>query len=104
MQGEKGAPPATTKITKVRRWSVLRPARCATQVLGSLLSFLGVLATLSGAQAQLVAWGANSYGQTTVPPGLIGAVAIAGGNDHALGLKGDGSVVAWGGERFCFCY
>jgi hypothetical protein len=36
------------------------------------------------------------YGQTDVPIGLNGVVAIAAGWSHSLALKSDGTVVAWG--------
>jgi hypothetical protein len=42
------------------------------------------------------AWGNNQGGQTTVPAGLSGVVAIAAGYGHSLALKSDGKVVAWG--------
>jgi hypothetical protein len=41
----------------------------------------------------VVAWGANSDGQTNVPPGLTNVVAIAAGGDHSLALVGDGPPV-----------
>ena len=44
----------------------------------------------------VVAWGRNSSGQTTVPAGLSGVVAIAAGYIHTVALKQDGTVVAWG--------
>jgi alpha-tubulin suppressor-like RCC1 family protein len=44
----------------------------------------------------IVAWGYNAYGQTNVPPGLSNVMAIAGGGEHSLALKSDGTVVAWG--------
>jgi len=54
------------------------------------------------------AWGSNGYGQlgngSTAPDsnvpvqvsGLVGAVAIGGGNVHSLALKSDGTVWTWG--------
>ena len=44
----------------------------------------------------VVAWGRNDKGQTTVPAGLSGVVAIAGVESHTVALKQDGTVVAWG--------
>jgi len=44
----------------------------------------------------VVAWGVNYYGQTNVPYGLTGVIAIAARGDHTLALKSDGTVVAWG--------
>lgn len=42
------------------------------------------------------AWGQNSHGQATPPPGLHGVTAIAAGNQHNLALLTNGTVVAWG--------
>jgi hypothetical protein len=42
------------------------------------------------------AWGANSFGQAAPPAGLIDVVAIAGGGDHSLALRSNGTVVVWG--------
>ena len=43
------------------------------------------------------AWGgANQYGETTVPAGLTGVTAMAGGSYHSAALRRDGTVVAWG--------
>ena len=44
----------------------------------------------------VVAWGDNDNGQTTVPAGLSGVVAIAARGFHTVALKQDGTVVAWG--------
>ncbi len=48
----------------------------------------------------VVAWGDDTYGQTDVPAGLAGVVALAGGAYHSLALKSDGTVVAWGDDTY----
>jgi len=48
------------------------------------------------APGTVVAWGDNNDGETDVPAGLSGVVAIAAGDDYSLALKSDGTVVAWG--------
>lgn len=50
----------------------------------------------SGPYSEVVAWGDNEYGQTTVPVGLTGVRAIAAGHGHTIALKDDGTVVGWG--------
>jgi len=42
------------------------------------------------------AWGKSTSGQSSVPAGLTGVVAVAAGGSHSLVLKSDGTVVAWG--------
>jgi len=49
---------------------------------------------------QVVAWGSNSAGQTTVPDGLTSVVSIAAGFSHSLALRADGTVVSWGDNGF----
>jgi len=44
----------------------------------------------------VVAWGRNDAGQTLVPGGLTGVIAIAAGAYHSLALRSDGTLVAWG--------
>ena len=43
-----------------------------------------------------MAWGSNGAGQCNVPSPNTGFVAVAAGGSHSLGLKEDGSIVAWG--------
>src|SRR5436305_1986713 len=40
----------------------------------------------------VVAWGLNSYGAASVPPGLSNVIAISEA-DHSLALKSDGTVI-----------
>jgi hypothetical protein len=42
-------------------------------------------------------WGYNGIGQTDVPAGLTGAVAVSGGDHYSLALRDDGTIVGWGG-------
>ena len=51
----------------------------------------------SQASDRLIAgWGANELGQSTAPPGLTGATAVAAGRFHSLAIRVDRSVAAWG--------
>ncbi|MGA2863507.1 MAG: LamG-like jellyroll fold domain-containing protein [Verrucomicrobiota bacterium] len=52
------------------------------------------------ADGTLVAWGDDTYGQTSVPPDLKNVVAIAGGGYHSCALKADGTLVAWGDDTY----
>lgn len=68
------------------------------------LSGLGPVAG-SGASGRVVVWGNSAGSVTNLPPDLTNVVAVAGGLDHALALRDDGTVVAWGtdsgyGETF----
>lgn len=45
---------------------------------------------------RVVAWGDDTFGQTTVPPFPGNAVAVAAGSAQSLVLLDDGTVVAWG--------
>src|SRR5258708_28859359 len=46
----------------------------------------------------VIAWGDNSYGQSTVPPNLTGVIAIAAGYCHNLALQTGGAVCGGGGQ------
>jgi alpha-tubulin suppressor-like RCC1 family protein len=50
----------------------------------------------AAARGQLVAWGSNAAGETTIPSGLGSATTIVSGNDHTVALKADGTLSAWG--------
>src|SRR5437667_268409 len=61
---------------------------------GSEYTFLAVKS-----DGTVVAWGQNSYGSATVPPGLSDVVAVSEAS-HSLALKSDGTVVAWGDNSY----
>ena len=44
--------------------------------------------------------GVATTGQCNVPAPNADFVAVAGGIDHSLGLKSDGSIVAWGANDY----
>ena len=47
-----------------------------------------------------LAWGENSTGQTSVPADVGPALAISAGCNHAVALRADGTVAAWGSNNF----
>jgi alpha-tubulin suppressor-like RCC1 family protein len=50
----------------------------------------------TASRGQLVAWGSNVAGETTIPSGLSSATTVVSGNDHSVVLKADGTLAAWG--------
>lgn len=48
----------------------------------------------------VVGWGYAVDGQLNVPSGLSGVVAITGGSEHSLALRGNGTVVGWGTNSY----
>jgi alpha-tubulin suppressor-like RCC1 family protein len=50
--------------------------------------------SLADGNGQVVAWGYNAFGQTTIPTGAF--TAIAAGNEHSLGILSDGTLAGGG--------
>jgi alpha-tubulin suppressor-like RCC1 family protein len=48
----------------------------------------------------VVAWGDNSFGQSSPPPNLSNVVAVTAGYLHSVALCSNGTVVAWGDNTF----
>jgi alpha-tubulin suppressor-like RCC1 family protein len=59
--------------------------------------------SLGGDGSPVVAWGNNGSRQCNVPAPNTGFVAISAAYWHSLGLKSDGSIVAWGTDTFGVC-
>ena len=47
-------------------------------------------------QVEIVGWGYTNYGICTPPASLSNVVALAGGYNHTLALRADGTVAVWG--------
>lgn len=56
---------------------------------------LSIIASSANAQ-NVIAWGSNLQGATTVPAAATNVVAVAAGSFHSVGLRNDGTVVCWG--------
>ncbi len=82
--------------------------------IGAILYGVAVLACIAQAQQQagsIVAWGGGMagdtgspfYGQCVVPSPNYDIVSVSAGEFHGLGLKADGSIVAWGRNAYGEC-
>lgn len=75
--------------------------RCvATNSVGTTISAAAVLTVNIPPVGPVVAWGDNSYGQSTMPAGLSGVSNVAAGGNFTVALKNDGTVVAWGDNTY----
>ncbi len=98
---------ATASASEVRVWGDTTqapagvfavPAGLTTAVKISASPTHVLALTSAGA---VVAWGDNSKGQCTVPPGATSNVtAIAAGYLYSLALRNDGTIVAWGDNTY----
>ena len=61
-----------------------------------LIGTSGSMVHVSLSKQQVVAWGSNGSGESTVPANLGTVAAVAAGYIHSLVLEGDGTVVAFG--------
>lgn len=92
-----GEIPGATSSTLV--FGAVRPdqaGRYAVRVrnpVGTIISSNAMLSIPS-----MFAWGRNAEGETNVPVGLEGVLAVASGDSHCLALRRDGTVVAWGDD------
>ena len=87
-----GATPAGVfTVNNDTRITATAPAGASTTAQVKVTTAGGVSATVPAAYysygTRVVAWGANSAGQITVPSGLVDVHAIAAGHGHSLALQ-----------------
>ena len=56
-----------------------------------------LLAGTSFADTTALTWGGNNHGQCDVPAGEV-FVQVAAGANHSVGLRADGTAIAWGSK------
>jgi hypothetical protein len=70
--------------------------------IGAILCGVALLSCVAQAQPQagsVVAWGSNAKGKCNIPSPNTDFLTVSGGGSHTLGLKLDGSIVAWGAGK-----
>ena len=79
--------------------------RHQTAVMTIAVVFVTAFCTVAAGQTSGIveAWGDNEQGECEVVDPSADFTAVAGGNNHSLGLKNDGSVVAWGYNYYGQC-
>lgn len=90
-----GGTSAQLTISNVRTSNFGHYWAVVTNAYGSATS---AVATLSF--SPVICWGRNDLGQTVVPPSATNVVALAAGDRHLVGLRGDGNVLAWGSSNW----
>jgi hypothetical protein len=66
-----------------------------------MMSYVGIAAGANHSIAfrqngSVIAWGDNTYGQSTVPANVVNTIAVAAGQKHSLALSELGVISAWG--------
>jgi hypothetical protein len=68
-----------------------------SRVMVAVVASVGVAGVAEGQSGtNVVCWGENGYGQSTVNPALGNVTAVAAGGYHTVALKADSTVACWG--------
>ena len=86
----------TNAALKDSGWYVVEVSATSSSSVVSVISPLIIVLMRPTTSTAVVAWGQNDYGQSNVPAGLSGVMALAAGGEHTAALKSDGTVVTWG--------
>jgi alpha-tubulin suppressor-like RCC1 family protein len=90
-----GATNATLNLTNVLASAAGNYSVAVSNDYGGAVSTNATLTVLN-----VVAWGQNSSGQSSVPVSLTNAIGIAAGQTHSLALQPDRTVVGWGDNAY----
>jgi alpha-tubulin suppressor-like RCC1 family protein len=82
-----GAPPSMP--------SIIIPREPATNIAAGAYDSLALMT-----DGTVVGWGANDYGQSTIPASLSNVVALAAGGEHSLALETNGTIEGWGDNTY----
>ena len=85
--------PAIRGIARSGRAAIRSACLVVYACIGATSTPAGI-AVAEPSQGSVVGWGCQTVGVDL----SVGFVAIAAGERHGLGLKADGSIVAWGGN------
>src|SRR5688572_20614909 len=100
-----GADPRRTPVNRARINPKRERIMSRMLLLSGMFALALALAPVPWASDSVVAWGAGGcgqsgaphYGQSCVPSkNNKDFIAVAGGRDHSLALKSNGSITAWG--------
>lgn len=92
--------PAVIPLKDQAPWEATKTNLPFVGLLCATLVFFSLVVEPGHAAGTVVAWGDDSSSQSSVPPGLNNATAVAGGTSHSLALKAGGTVIGWGDNTY----
>lgn len=74
----------------------MNPIKKSARVCFVIITVSALLAAREGRASLVAVWGNEDMSKRVLPSSTVNLKAVAGGGNHSLALKGDGTVVAWG--------